>query len=64
MTSGSWRDVGALPPRLTKHAAVWTDAFDYCRSLCRTNSKSTVHENAYVQQLDHHCYGPSALAAP
>mmetsp|Transcript_13483 Transcript_13483/g.18474 ORF Transcript_13483/g.18474 Transcript_13483/m.18474 type:complete len:264 (+) Transcript_13483:381-1172(+) len=30
--------------------------FDYCRAKCRTNSKSTVHENAYQSNF-HHCYG-------
>ena len=61
MTSGEWRDVSKLPARLQKHAAVWADGFDYCRSVCRTNSKSTVHENAYTHTLQHHCYGEVAF---
>jgi len=39
----------------------FTNVFDYCRSKCRTNSKSTVHENAY-KSLHHHCYDKAASA--
>lgn len=60
--AAGWRDASKLPARLEKHAAVWTDAFDFCRSVCRTNSKSTVHENAYTHALQHHCFG--AMAHP
>ena len=26
----------------------WTNAFDYCEGVCRTTSRSTQHENAYI----------------
>jgi hypothetical protein len=61
VTSGDWRDASKLPSRLEKHAATWKDGFDYCRSVCRTNSKSTVHENAYAHAVQHHCFGDAAF---
>lgn len=33
----------------------FSTTFDYCRAKCRTNSKSTVHENAYKSE-QHHCF--------
>lgn len=32
------------------------DAFELCRTACRTSSSSVVHENAYRHER-HHCYG-------
>eukprot|EP00899_Mesostigma_viride_P023009 jgi/Mesvir1/3893/Mv19839-RA.1 len=37
----------------------FTSVFDYCRGKCRTNSKSVVHENAYISEY-HHCFGDLA----
>ncbi|CAL5226902.1 g9775 [Coccomyxa viridis] len=36
----------------------WADVFAYCQDRCRTSSKSTVHENAYLSP-SHHCYSKS-----
>lgn len=33
----------------------WQNAFQYCRGKCRTNSHSTVHENAYLAS-NVYCY--------
>ena len=40
---------------------LWATTFEYCRNKCRTSSKSTVHENAYLSTY-HHCF--SATGAP
>lgn len=34
----------------------WKNLFELCRGKCRTSSKSTVHENAFLGTR-HHCYG-------
>ena len=39
----------------------WADVFGYCQDRCRTSSKSTVHENAYLS-ASHHCYSKSGEA--
>lgn len=36
----------------------WGSPFEYCRGKCRTSSKSTVHENAYLDS-HHHCFSQS-----
>ncbi|BDA49135.1 probable UPF0454 protein C12orf49 homolog at N-terminal half [Coccomyxa sp. Obi] len=36
----------------------WASVFEYCRNKCRTSSKSTVHENAYLSTF-HHCFSAS-----
>lgn len=36
----------------------WGSPFEYCRGKCRTSSKSTVHENAYLD-VHHHCFSQS-----
>ena len=36
----------------------WGSVFEYCRNKCRTSSKSTVHENAYLSP-QHHCFSAS-----
>ncbi|KAK9808166.1 hypothetical protein WJX73_004026 [Symbiochloris irregularis] len=36
----------------------WSSAFEYCRGKCRTTSRSTVHENAYLDP-HHHCFSNS-----
>ncbi|KAK9814096.1 hypothetical protein WJX72_000564 [[Myrmecia] bisecta] len=36
----------------------WNSAFEYCRGKCRTTSRSTVHENAYLD-THHHCFSES-----
>ena len=41
----------------------WGSVFEYCRGKCRTSSKSTVHENAYLSPL-HHCFSASGAAPP
>mmetsp|Transcript_19991 Transcript_19991/g.50283 ORF Transcript_19991/g.50283 Transcript_19991/m.50283 type:complete len:235 (-) Transcript_19991:82-786(-) len=43
----------------------WGSVFELCRGKCRTSSKSTVHENAYLGAR-HHCYGdrPRPLLEP
>jgi hypothetical protein len=40
----------------------FTAPFDYCSAKCRTNAKSTVHENAYKSRY-HHCFGSEASPA-
>lgn len=44
-----------------KDAGNWDDPFEYCRGVCRTHGKSTVHENAYIGAR-HHCF--SKLGKP
>ncbi len=41
----------------------WGSVFEYCRGKCRTSSKSTVHENAYLSPL-HHCFSASGARLP
>lgn len=36
----------------------WGSPFEFCRGKCRTSSKSTVHENAYLDSY-HHCFSQS-----
>eukprot|EP00884_Botryococcus_braunii_P014338 jgi/Botrbrau1/22905/Bobra.0065s0057.1 len=36
----------------------WDSPFEYCRGKCRTTSRSTVHENAYLAPA-HHCFSSS-----
>eukprot|EP01023_Acetabularia_acetabulum_P013176 TRINITY_DN16302_c0_g1_i1.p2 TRINITY_DN16302_c0_g1~~TRINITY_DN16302_c0_g1_i1.p2 ORF type:complete len:181 (-),score=24.43 TRINITY_DN16302_c0_g1_i1:124-666(-) len=36
----------------------WKNAFEYCRGLCRPNSNTTVHENAYLSD-SHFCFSAS-----
>jgi len=38
---------------------LFSNPFDYCCAKCRTNAKSTVHENAYKSPY-HHCFGSRA----
>lgn len=38
--------------------SVLSDPFELCKLLCRTSSKSLVHENAYRSSLKH-CFGSS-----
>ncbi|EIE18996.1 hypothetical protein COCSUDRAFT_31544 [Coccomyxa subellipsoidea C-169] len=62
-----------LPDLSTVHRApdrpetgLWPSVFEYCRNKCRTSSKSTVHENAYLSPF-HHCFsssGKPTTAAP
>eukprot|EP00798_Chlamydomonas_sp_ICE-L_P003874 gene3874-13938_t len=52
--------------RITKRGPLhepllWADAFDYCRGTCRSHSRSTMHENAYIDSR-HHCF--SRLGKP
>ncbi|GIL53914.1 hypothetical protein Vafri_9497 [Volvox africanus] len=44
-----------------KESGVWGNAFDYCKGICRTHSRSTAHENAYISAR-HHCF--SQLGRP
>ena len=39
----------------------WPNAFEYCRGKCRTTSRSTIHENAYLDPY-HHCFSSSGKA--
>lgn len=39
----------------------WSEPFAYCRAICRTTSKSTVHENRYIGTR-HFCF--SSLGRP
>mmetsp|Transcript_57625 Transcript_57625/g.117299 ORF Transcript_57625/g.117299 Transcript_57625/m.117299 type:complete len:277 (-) Transcript_57625:9-839(-) len=39
----------------------WDSDFAFCASMCRSHSKSTVHENAYISNR-HHCF--SELGRP
>lgn len=36
----------------------WETPFDFCKGKCRSSSRSTVHENAYLSPL-HHCFSTS-----
>ncbi|CAM6084169.1 unnamed protein product [Calypogeia fissa] len=47
----------ALKTKVAKQVTAGTSSsvFDYCRSRCRHNSDSVVHENAYASE-DHHCF--------
>ena len=47
-----------LPPLCRPETGSWTSAFAYCRGKCRTSSRSTVHENAYLDK-QHHCFSAS-----
>ncbi|KAK9918118.1 hypothetical protein WJX75_001411 [Coccomyxa subellipsoidea] len=50
----------------TPETGQWANTFEYCRNKCRTSSKSTVHENAYLSTF-HHCFsssGKPTTAAP
>jgi hypothetical protein len=49
---GTRVDAGYIQPE----TGYFTNAFDFCKAKCRTNSKSTVHENAYKSR-QHFCYG-------
>ncbi|GAB4820937.1 hypothetical protein N2152v2_007983 [Parachlorella kessleri] len=43
------RRLAEVPKGLNKpETGFWTKAFDYCESVCRTTSRSTQHENAYI----------------
>lgn len=65
-TGGDWRTAARSPGH--PESGVWTSAFDYCRGMCRTTPRSTVHENAYIAPRQHHCFGraafPDATAPP
>ncbi|CAD7705056.1 unnamed protein product [Ostreobium quekettii] len=37
----------------------WGDEFEYCRGKCRTHSRSTVHENAFID-VKHFCFSEDA----
>jgi hypothetical protein len=41
----------------------WASTFEYCRNKCRTSSKSTVHENAYLSTF-HHCFSAAGATFP
>jgi hypothetical protein len=54
--------------RFTRNSdgGTWPDAWEYCSGLCRTHSRSTVHENAYISTR-HHCFsghGRPMLSGP
>ena len=34
----------------------WSNVFDLCRGLCRTSSRSTKHENAFILEDRHFCF--------
>lgn len=38
----------------------WADEFEYCRGKCRSHGRSTVHENAYIDER-HFCFSQTAL---
>jgi hypothetical protein len=40
------------------HQAFQDGTFEYCKSICRTSSKSVVARNKYRNQDDKFCYGP------
>lgn len=40
---------------------MWPNAFEYCKGMCRSHGKSTMHENAYISSR-HHCF--SELGRP
>ncbi|PNW72377.1 hypothetical protein CHLRE_16g673841v5 [Chlamydomonas reinhardtii] len=44
-----------------KDSGFWGDPFEYCKGICRTHSRSTAHENAYISSR-HHCF--SQLGRP
>ncbi|GAX77561.1 hypothetical protein CEUSTIGMA_g5005.t1 [Chlamydomonas eustigma] len=64
-------DAVALAPKTKRFArnsdsGTWADAWEYCSGLCRTHSRSTVHENAYISSR-HHCFsshGRPLLSGP
>lgn len=37
----------------------WNDEFEYCQGKCRTHSRSTAHENAYISKR-HFCFSEDA----
>lgn len=37
----------------------WDDAFQYCMGKCRTHKRSTVHENAFIDDR-HFCFSDSS----
>mmetsp|Transcript_2165 Transcript_2165/g.3522 ORF Transcript_2165/g.3522 Transcript_2165/m.3522 type:complete len:288 (+) Transcript_2165:87-950(+) len=49
-------------PRAPKYldAGAWQSAWEYCKGICRTHGRSTVHENAYISTR-HHCYSASKV---
>lgn len=44
-------------------AAPFSSVFEFCTTMCRHNSKSVVHENAYISDL-HHCFRPPSAQGP
>lgn len=38
-------------------SAKFASVFEYCKGRCRHNSRSVVHENAYISE-NHHCFAP------
>mmetsp|Transcript_18603 Transcript_18603/g.39956 ORF Transcript_18603/g.39956 Transcript_18603/m.39956 type:complete len:200 (-) Transcript_18603:575-1174(-) len=52
--------VTARSPK-NRDSGTWGEAFEYCRGVCRSHGRSTVHENAYISTR-HHCF--SKLGKP
>ena len=59
VASGGWATQLRAPSLAT--SGHWASAFDYCRGVCRHTMRGTVHENAYVDPLRHHCFGAAGF---
>jgi hypothetical protein len=57
MTPGTTVLFGPIVRGMARHPAVDPhDLFAVCQGVCRTNSRSVEHENAYKHHR-HHCFG-------
>jgi hypothetical protein len=54
VTSGAWKK--ELRSATAQNSGHWASAFDFCRGACRHTQRGTVHENAYVDPVRHHCF--------
>jgi len=57
--TGKYDNVSAVQQQITHNKHLYNDldsVFAACMAVCRTNAKSTVHENAYVSPSHRFCY--------